>query len=345
MPTKRTRLIDIAEATGVSLMTVSQALNPRPNSVRVSTHTRNKVLAAAKEMGYRPNLFAQRLVSRRTDIIGLVIDTEASHIYKNIMAEVERLTFEAGLRLQVGMVHDRFEAIKQYVDDFLGYGIENVLCFAHSYEFSDQVLPLFDPFDDALFISQPSSDNRYAFVSPDYYHNFLEAMRYLLQLGHRRIIFVKSNYDTIDCRLRAKAYRDAHLELGLLPDETLIYSKPLPFLNALPVVDRLLDELLPQRPDALILGNDEAVIWTMKGLRQRGLRIPEDLSILSMDFGSLSMGITPEITSIDNRHQEIARRAVEVVCHNAKRGEQEGKWLVQENIPGRLVLGNSCLKR
>ena len=273
-------LSEIAREAGVSKSTVSKALlGGGGKTTKVSDRTVRLVRETADKLGYRPNLVAQQLAHRKNDIIGVIIDSQCCGLYNNIMAAIEKRIFLSGRRLQIGLVHDSFDTIRRYVDDLLGYNIESVICLAHYYDFAATIPPLFKPFRNVLFINPPLSREPFSFVSPDYYGNFRLAVDALLRRGHRRIVYAKTAYDTPDCHARLRAYRDAHASAGLPVDEELIYCKPLREIDTPELVETFLDDVLPLRPDALLLGNPTTSGVCLKQLRKRGLAVPGDLSL------------------------------------------------------------------
>ena len=336
-------LSEVAKAAGVSRSAVSKALlGGGGKTTKVSEKNIIRIRETAARLGYRPNLLAQRLANKRQDIIGVIIDSQCCGLYNNIMSTIEHLTFNSGCRLQVGLVHDSYDAIKKYVDDLLGYNIQSVICLAHYYSFAEQIPPLFKPFRNALFISKPMTEKKFSFVSPDYYAIFYEAVEYLLKLNHRRIVFAKTNYDTYDARARAQAFHDAHRACGVEYVEKQIYKENVGEIDTPELMDRFLSDILPLKPDALIMGNGIAINWCIRQLRERNLRVPEDISIIGMDDWSGSQAMTPSITVMNNNYREIARQAVQLIQENA---QNETPQIKEIFIRGQLVLGESCTRK
>ncbi|NMA42155.1 MAG: LacI family transcriptional regulator [Oligosphaeraceae bacterium] len=333
-------LSDVAKAAGVSRSAASKALHGGGGkTTKISEKKSLHIQKIAEQLGYRPNRMAQRLASRKQDIIGLIVDSQCCRLYSDILSCIEQLTREAGYRLQVGLMHDSIDAIKSYVDDFLGYDIQSVICMAHYYEFSEKVPPLFKPFKNPLFISQPATDEKFSFVSPDYHGTFRKAMDYLFSLNRRKIIYVKSNYRTPDAMARARAFRDAHLAHGIPFDEAQIYCGDIGECDTLELMTELLDDVLPMRPDALIIGNGNATLWAIRLLNSRGLRVPEDVSIIGMESWKGSQAMQPSISVMDNNPAEIAREAVRVIINNIP---VESPPLHEIFVEGSLILGESC---
>ena len=335
-------LSEVAKVAGMSKSAVSKALlGGGGKTTKVSEKNILRIREIADSLGYRPNLIAQQLAHRRNDIIGAIIDSQCCTLYNNIMSTIEHHTFVSGRRLQVGLVHDSYEAIKRYVDDLLGYGVESVICLAHYYPFADRIPPLFRPFKNTLFISKPMTDEKFSFVSPDYYANFRLAADYLLELNRRRIIFAKVNYRTFDAEVREQALRDAYRDYGATMRDEFIYKEPLGEINTRELTEKMLDDILPLKPDALILGNAVTIQWCLRLLPERGFRVPEDISIVGMDDWNSSKILIPSVTTIDNNYAAIGRRAVEIINANAA---QEQPAFYQEFIRGQLCIGTSCVQ-
>ena len=333
-------LSDIAKAVGVSRSAVSKALlGGGGKTTQVSEKTIERIRQSALRMGYRPNLLAQRLASRRHDIIGLIVDSQCCVLYTKIMCAIEELVCRAGYRLQVGLVHDNLDSIKRYVDDLLGYNIQNVICLAHYYDFGESVPPLFRPFRNSLFISKPMTDEKFSFVSPDYYATFRNAADYLLGLGRRRIVFVKTVYQTFDAQMREQAFRDAYRLRGVPFEESFIYRGPVYELDKPELMTRLLDDILPLRPDALILGSAEGTLLALRHLKARGLTVPADISIIGMDEWPGCDAMMPSITVMNNNQQQIAEAAVKAILSNIDRKTPQ---LHEIFVPGSLRIGESC---
>ncbi len=334
-------LSDVAKAAGVSRSAVSKALlGGGGKTTKVSEKNILRIRETAARLGYRPNLLAQRLANKRQDIIGLLVDSQCCYLYNNIMGDIERLVAQAGLRLQVGLVHDSYDAIKRYVDDFLGYNIQNVICLAHYYGASSKKIPpLFKPFKNPLFINKPMTDEKFSFVSPDYYGTFRQAMEYLFSLNRRKIVYLKTVYTTYDAEVRAQAFRDVYREHGIAFDEAQIYCGPVYECATPELMKKLLGDVLPMQPDALILGCSEAVFLAIRQLRELGLRVPEDISIIGMESWSGCNFVTPSITVMNNNPRKIAEESVRAILSNIDNPNPEIHKIF---VPGSLQHGESC---
>ena len=336
-------LMDVARAAGVSRSAVSKALlGGGGQTTKVSYEKILHIRKVAQQLGYRPNLIAQRLASPRQNIIGLIVDSQCCNLYRDVLSSIEHLTSESGFRIQVGLVHDNFEVIRRYVDDFLGYDIQNIICLAHYYDFAEKVPPLFRAFRNPVFISKPMTDEPFSFVSPDYYATFYDGVSRLLAMGHRRIIFVKTVYCTYDAEIRAKAFRDAHRDAGVPMTEDQIYRKPVYELDSNDLMTRFLDDVLPMHPDAFILGSKNGVTLCIRHLAERGIAVPKDLSLMAMENWHSSSSLIPSIAVMDNNADAIAEETFKLIIGNIGKDHPETRQIF---VKGHIIPGESCIQR
>jgi DNA-binding LacI/PurR family transcriptional regulator len=334
---KKVTLSDIANAVGVSVMTVSQVLNPRKSSVRVSEETASRINKAARRLNYRPNLVARQLAGKSNNVIGIIVDSQTSELWQRVLRQIEESATAQGFRIQIGLIHDNLNSIKKYIDDFVGYGITNIICMAHTYpEYCEEIPKLFNIFPNIVFIEEPKGFPEAPFVSPDYDTVFKEGIDYLLNLGHKRIVCCEN-------RNIGRILKTAYKERGLEWKDELIYK--ILYLNRYEYVLKFIEDVLPLEPDALIVGSDESAMWCCRVLKEKGLKVPEDISILSTSKWSLGDAFEPAITSVDYEYEKIAKRAVEMIVENSMISDKRKLNEYKEFIPAQLVIRESCGKR
>ena len=100
-----------------------------------------------------------------------------------------------------------------------------------------------------------------------------------------------------------------------------------------------IEEILPMKPDALVVGSDESAIWCCKVLKRKGYEVPGDISVFSLGKMPLGEAFDPEITAVDYEYGKIAKRAVEFVIENSK---NKNKKILKELLPGKILVRESC---
>lgn len=131
---EQVRLVDIARAVGVSVVTVAKVLNNTGGrNVRVGEHTKKRILDYVKTIEYTPNRQAQLLVGGSSDLIGVVMDSGAPIAAHLRLAQIERFAFDKGYRIMVAQIHDDPGKIRRCVADLFAYGAAGILSFTHNY--------------------------------------------------------------------------------------------------------------------------------------------------------------------------------------------------------------------
>ena len=298
-------LKDIAERCEVSVATVSKALN---GQLGISEGTRERVLSAAKEMGYTANAMARALKTNRTYNIGVLFeDLQNSgfmHEYfasmiNSFRTEAERcgydITFINGDFGPTGasyLQHARYrrvEGVAIICADFLDPQVQELV-------YSDiPVVTLDHAYDDRMAVL---SDNM---------NGIEERVRYAYGRGHRRIAYIHGNPTAVTER-RVRGFYRACEELGLELPEGYVgsceYHEPVGCYEA---TKKLL--ALPQRPSCILFSDDYACIGGINAIAEAGLRIPEDISVIGYDGIHLNRVVSPRLTTWQQNTVELGRAA------------------------------------
>ncbi len=334
MKTTTVTLRDIARESGFSVTTVSQVLSgTRLN--HASPHSREAIQKVAKRLNYRPNLNARQLVTRKSNIIGMLIDTRAPLFYQEAMMELERLAFHHDYRLQVGMVHESLRAIRQYVDDFLGMGVQGVICTTHNYpEFGTQVPQLFDNFRQVVFLEEPLSPTRFPVIGSAHYRNHFDAVRTMLAHGYRRIVCLRAEYHDRAYSASRQGIRDAYEAAGLpYPEEFWQGYAPENFTARL-------EQVMQERPEVLILDSDRIALQVLRQLAGWKMRVPEDICLFSAESSPYARDMTPSLAGFEYQPEALAGKVFARLLDQLDTPPEECS--TAELIPARTFWGESC---
>lgn len=296
---------DIAQRCGVSVATVSKALNGQPD---IGEETRRRISETAKEMGYMTNSAARALKTNRTYNLGvLFVDEQRSglgHEYfssllESIKAEAERHGYDITfINQNVG------GRTMSYLQHCLYRGVDGVIVAC--VDFMDpRVQELVDSSIPLLTIDH-AFDNRIAIVSDNV--NGVDALvRYIYSKGHRKIAYLHGENSTVT-RNRLAGFRKACEELGLeIPEEYVlpcVYHDP----DLCEAQTRKL-MALPEPPTCIIFPDDFSFLGGYNVLRERGMRIPEDISAVGYDGIALARAM--RLTTYSQNTQDIGRSATE----------------------------------
>ncbi len=335
------KLADIAQVAGVSIPTVAKALHGTGGiNTRVSKKTATKIRAIARKMGYRPNLVARQLAGKRSQIIGVIIDSYAPQVAFNRLAEMERQSALLGYRFMVGQSHGELDRILEYIEDFDARGVDGVICISHNYpaiaKHIDRAIANTEL--KAVFIGRPAEESaRFSFVDIDIADGIVQAIDHLHTNGKSTIgiILPKSEYPNITARY--KGYLTGLSKNNIPYNEDLLanIADTSVVKVSCEIVKPALERLLDKKVDAIICSNDRVAVHTIKLLHKMQISIPQEIAIVGYDNLEICEMITPELTSIDQNPKELAQLAVNTLVEQIEQNITEPKHIT---IKPKLVI-------
>jgi LacI family transcriptional regulator len=335
---KKVTIRDVAGKAGVSVSTVSRVLNGKDD---ISEETIEKVQAVVQELGYATSLAARGMRSHRTNVIGLIITDVASPYCQEIMRGVNRaiakldkhlIVYTSGLMDKENVAqHER-----SYVTLLNGSIADGVIV----------VTPTATQFTThaPLVIIDPNHE------TPDYpaiialnQEGTLAAMKYLTDLGHRRIGYITGRMELVSSNQRLQGYKDGLAAAGIPLNEDLIEIGDYSTEAAVICARKLLS--LPERPTAIFAANDMSAMGVYQAARELGLQIPADLSVIGFDNLHEATYLSPPLTTIDQFVAKMGTMATEMLVMLVK-GESLPINPAEEGhlykIPTQLVIRDSC---
>ena len=321
---QRNTLDDVAKLAGVGKVTVSYVLNGRALQARISPQTSERVLAAARDLDYRPNALARMLLRKRTDTIAVVFQyadyfRSSSSFIAEVMRGVCDGCVEAGVDL---MLHTKNASDLLAEADALTDGrVDGALVLRDEHDEMMELL-ISRKFPVVLFFSR-SEDPCVPFVDLDNFMGGKLATRHLLDLGHTRIAMIRGSLGSVSSNDRHSGYRSA-LEMAGIEYRS---DRVLPGLGGehyATFVDLMKGK---DRPTAVFSWSDDDAFNCYKLLSEIGLQVPRDVSIVGFDSSISCERITPALTSVSQPIVEMAKRAtqllVEVVSGAPASGPQQ----------------------
>ncbi|MDY7102454.1 MAG: LacI family DNA-binding transcriptional regulator [Actinomycetota bacterium] len=327
---------DVARHAGVAVSTVSYALNgTRP----ISEETRRRIEASMDELGYRPHAVARALASKRSRIIALLLPAVRrglGHTEFDFVAGAVEAAGEHGYHLVVWS--SEFSEGAE-LEQLVGQGLVDGVILMEVRLDDDRVRVLTEHGRPFALIGRTEDTSDLSFVDIDFAQTTRDALAYLRGLGHERIAFVNHARAEFDGgygpAVRALAgFGAAAADQGI---EAITR-----FCDDSPAGGReVAAELLDAHPDltALVVMNDRAVPGFLQVLAERGRRVPDDVSIVSIVSSVVTAEMTvPALTVLAPRSHELGRRGVELVLRSIEPGDAE---LTQDLLPCDLVVGSS----
>jgi len=328
---KRTVTIqDVAKKAKVSVSTVSRVLNGR---VDVASDTQERILSVIENLGYTTNLAARSMRSHKKNLVGLIMPDIAYPFAIEVMKGVNRAIAESEFDLLVYTTGDvrksgRASHEQKYVSLLTNSISDGVIIVAPvAGEFSmDAPIVSIDPL---------ASNPNYPAVHATNYQGALEAMDYLMGLGHKRIGFISGRAELESSNRRLMGYRAALEAAGITIDEKLIASGDYTTETGVSGARQLL--ALENPPTAIFASNDQMAMGVFQLAEELGIRIPEDLSVIGFDniTESKYMGLT----TVDQFISEMGYVATQMLIKIINGIPLEDQTYKMQT---RLVIRNSC---
>lgn len=303
----QTTVYDLAEKAGVSAMTVSRALS---GNGYVAKATRARVLAAAEEMGYFPNIAAKGLKRTRTHVLGMLVNELHSPYLAQIVSAVSLATRRHRMDLFIGLTaHDPDDDSPPAIKHMLSGLCDGLLlALPRSRQLIETVERSGLP---AVLLDYSRSGTTLDIVRGDNHDSAKAAVDHLLSLGHRRIAFIAGTSHTGQSPERQRGYLDSLKAAGLAGDPALIVQGGFDQAQAFERTRQLLALSVP--PTAVFAASDEMAFGAMDAVRTLGLRVPDDVSIVGYDDIPPSMHTQPGLTTVRQSTTEIAEAAVRLL--------------------------------
>ena len=298
-------LEDVARQSGVSTATVSRVLN---DPARVRRETREKVEAAVTSLGYTPHFGARMLASNRTNTVGAVIPTMDNAIFAQGLQALQEELAEAGVTLLIATSNYDAEREARQIRTLLGRGVDGLVLIgeSRSAEAYDLMESRGVPF---VLVWTWRADCPWPCVGFDNRAAARQTAERVLELGHRRIAMIAGIPDGNDrAASRVEGVREALAPHGL----------PLPLIEAEYALDAgqsAAADLLSRtpRPTVIICGNDVLAAGAMLAVREMGLRVPQEVSLVGFDDIDIARLLDPPLATVHVPHRRMGQAAARLL--------------------------------
>lgn len=322
----------MARAAGVSTATVSHVLN---KTRFVSDETREKVLRAIQECNYYPNENARSLASGRTNTLGLLISDISNPFFPELVKSIETVAFERGHGVILANTDYDDERTSSHVQRFIARKVAGVALMTSELDKSliDELARCHVP---VVFLDLGSVGVCMSNIVVDYELGISEAVNHLHWLGHQKIAYIGGPNRLRSAAKRLAAFRDSMAQYFPGSEPLEIYEGDFRLDGGRRVAREMLGA--GHLPTAVLVANDMMALGVIQELHQRGLQVPDDISIVGFDDIAFAALCDPPLTTICLPRVELGRKAVEALLATVEHPEQQG---VEIGIPTYLVLRDS----
>jgi len=328
---KKETLVSIAERSGCSISTVSRVLSGNAAKYRISQRTVARVTEEVKRCNYTPSLLAKGLRTNRTDTIGLLIPNIENSFFAGVAGVVIRESRNYNYKV---VVVDTQEDERNELDGLSALldGIVAAPCGSNSELFASvqeggMPLVLIDRYlPDAGMLSYVTTDN---------YRGAVMATEYLLENGHRRIACIQGTPHSMPVRDRVRGFGDTLRAHGL-GDRIVVTGEDFSVQNG--YLETKLALAREERPTAIFALSNLILLGVVKAVHESGLRIPDDISVVSFDDNMLFNYLDPAITCIGQPTDEIGTLAVKLLIRAVR---EPGAAPSHLHLPPSLIIRRS----
>lgn len=330
---KRITLHDVARAAGVSYQTVSRVINAQPH---VSEATRQRVMDAVKHLNYQPNIAARSLVTRRSNMLQVIVYGGSHYGPAQMVVHVERAARELGYNLILAHIAAvTIEEIRASITSLSGRFVDGIVLITPvrgvSYE---QICAICGDVPFVMIDTQPGTATPSVVIDQHYGEQLIT--KHLIDLGHRHICEISGPLDWYGAAARHQSWQSTLEAAGLEPGMSMAgdWTAAGGYAAAVQLLDA------GAQFTALVVGNDQMAFGAVRALRDRNLRIPEDVSIVGFDDIPEAAYFEPPLTTVRQRFDALGRQSADYLISLIERPSTP---LHQRVLYPQLVVRHSTL--
>lgn len=334
---KHVTIKDIARYLSISVSTVSRAL---VNDKNIRRETKEKVLEAAKVLGYKPNPVATNLKFGHTNTVGVIVPEMVTPFASRVVNGIQEVLYANGIKVIIAESGEDPEKEKENLQLMERFMVDGIIISLCSYkknreeylrlQQAEMPMVFYDRIPYGLDVSQVIVD--------DYMKAFFLIER-LIRGGRKRIVHIQGPDDVYNSIERARGYKDALAKFKIFPDEDMLIKTGLTFEDGKNVADRLVEKNISF--DAVFAFTDTLAIGTMNRLRELGKKIPEEIAVASFSGTELSTIVYPKLTTVEPPLFQMGKAAAELILEKIKAPSSPNRSVVlNAEIRMRASTGN-----
>ncbi|ENQ5029332.1 substrate-binding domain-containing protein [Vibrio cholerae] len=327
---------DIARLAGVSTSTVSHVIN---KSRFVSDEIAERVNNAAQQLNYAPSALARSLKMNRTKTIGMLVTTSTNPFFGEVVKGVERSCYHQGYNLILCNTEGDNQRMKASINTLLQKRVDGLLLMCSTLE--GERLDVFDRYPDIPIVVMDWGP--ILFASDKIQDNSLQggymAAKHLIECGHKEIGCITGPLIRHQAQMRYEGYKRALAEAGIAINPDWIVESDFECEGGYQAFEKLYER--GKLPSALFVSNDMMAMGVIQAARQRGLRVPDDLSLIGYDDVHIAKFMTPALTTIHQPKYRLGKAAVDTLLYRLENPDTTAQVVQLEPT---LVVRNSVRK-
>jgi LacI family transcriptional regulator/LacI family purine nucleotide synthesis repressor/LacI family repressor for deo operon, udp, cdd, tsx, nupC, and nupG len=332
-------IYDIAKIAGVSVSTVSRVLNGK--SI-VNEQTRQKVLSVMEAHNFQPNRLAQSLLRKETMTLGCILPDITNSFFSTVFLMAEMYAVELGYTLLLCNSLNNRQMETQYLKTLSERRVDGIIFLGGRINDSQpepgHILEMRAVVEriPVVMINGSMPDVDGYVVKADERQGIIDLVRYLYNIGHRKIALVGGILGITSTDIKIAAFREATAALGLAYTPNWIIPTSFSLDSGMEAMQKLLQQ--SELPTAVLAINDLVAIGAIKEAQRHGLRVPDDISVTGFDDTVLASICTPTLTTVNQNYAALGRTAVDVLVSAATGQKADGMSIVETS----LTIRDSC---
>ncbi len=325
---------DVAREAGVSISTVSNALN---DVDVLNPETKSHVLKVAKRLNYVPNLNGKLLRNGKTKMLGFFTTSVSGPYFYKLVESMSRECDRLGYGLNVFVTKDK----QVIMSNILGRRVDGVIIYEELRIDEEEIAAMVKDKIKAVFLDRPLKNDTMGSVIFDSSEAGFEATKYLISLGHKKIAYISGVDEMYDSVQRREGYLAALRQYQLPTHEEYIIQGYFEEESTYNAIKYFLHYSPDKIPDAFLAGNDLSAIGCIQALKSHGYEVPLDVSVMGFDDIDIAQYFSPPLTTVRN---QIARQGILAINHLVRmiQKKEQGEMM---KLAGELVVrGSSQVK-
>ncbi len=329
---------DIARTLNVSVSTVSRALR---DTYDVSQETRNKVLAVASELNYKPNFNATGLVKNSTHNIGIILPAVTNYYFSTVITGIQEVAYANGYNISLYVTNDSAERELLIMQNLSLCNVDGLLvCITSRSDSCEHFEKVINSGIPVVFFDRVSSNIDTSKVMQDDYNGAFDAVEHLIKNGYHKIAHITGPKGLILTQQRLQGYIDALKKYNLLLREEWIIHSGFSQECGEADVSQLWE--CRQRPNAIFAVNDRKAIGAMIALKKRNIIIGSEVGVVGFTNDPVSNIISPTLTTVSEPAIDIGKKSCELLLKHISKENFIPEKVV---LPGRLIVRESSCKK
>lgn len=332
---KRVSLKDIAKLVGVSPSTVSFVLNGKAKQMRISKALTEKIIEIARKEGYQPNPVAVSLRTGRSQMLGLVVENISGNFFASLARIIEDEAAIFGYKVVYCSTENNAQKGKELIQMLSQQQVDGyIITPTKGMEQDIQELLSLNKAVVLMDSYFPGIEAPYVLVNN--YEGVKQGMDHLVKSGHRKIGYVTVDLDLVQIQDRLNAYKESLHAHSIPVDDNLILSLPYNYQHE-EAISQINDFINKNRDiQAIFFATNYLGLLGLESIHRLGIRLPDDLAMISFDDHDVFRLYPPGITSIRQPVESIARTAMKLLMSQLGKTEQSGENGVE--IPAELIV-------